>query len=563
MKFFKRHIRRLSRRQKIILFFALIFLVFLFFFAIFLGPFRSFFWDTPSLAGFPFPKRYLVMLQNNNEIRPSGGFLSGYGTVRMTFGIPSVDFSDSYSISTSEYVTPPYPFEKLIGDDPFYTGWQFRDANFSPDFETSAKQVLAFYNMQYPKERFHGVVALDFNVVEDILRVLGGVEVEGDTVTADNFFILVQRRSKDIDTHSEEALEGRKGFLPLFANVLAKRIIFSPFKYSAVMNVLEKNLNEKHVLLFSEIERLQNKYEAKGWSGAVDANVGDDFLHINIANIGGRKADRYVDKRYEYRVRFRNDGPVQAQIRQTFTHYGDYNLQSDRYQAYIRTYVPLGSRLTRSKTDAIDQVQFGEELGAQYYGNTIVMMPGERRELLYEYDLPENIVADDYVLQLMKQAGASGDDYSVVIQMPNDSSFIFDESDAPFDVKENIGFWQGKLYGDLTLRAQKQGDTFAPIIQWQEFRNLRTIEIRFNELLNPEIASDISRYLVFDKNYADERSDNIRVDYAWLDGMDLLLQVSGISNTPGERYGVRMSGVEDLSGNVIEPNPKEVTVVRR
>ena len=563
MKFFGRSLRKLTLKQKIAGLIVGVILIVMFLTAVMMGPFRLFFWNIPSLAGLPIPKSYLVLLQNNNELRPGGGFLSGYGVVRMTWGFPGVDFKDSYSISTSDYVNPPYPFEKLIGDDPFYTGWQFRDANFSPDFETSTKQAVAFYTMQNPKANFQAVIAMDFEVVEDLLRTIGGVEVEGELFTADNFFIKVQRSSKDIDLHDEEALENRKGILSQIAQGLVKKMIFSPHRYGSFVQVIKRNLDEKHVLLYSSKEELQSKFVARGWNGKIQGKPGEDYLHINVANIGGRKADRYVQKRYEYTVSFPYEGLAHVRLIETFTHQGGYNLQSDRYQAYVRTYVPLGSKLTRSNVDAIDQVQIEEELGATYFGNTLKMMPGERRTFIYEYDLPASVISEDYILNLSKQAGVIGDDYYVTVRMPNDYEIASEGSDEPLLIRENIATWRGDLSEDISLRVQKGADTSPPLIQWQQFRNLRTIEIRFNEDLDPESIVDISNYEIVDKNHADQVRDNIRVTQAWLDEKDLLLGITGINYVPGERYAVRLKGLRDLSGNVISPDPREITVVQR
>lgn len=563
MNIFRRQIRKLNGKQKFVLFLAGVFVVLLFIFGVVLGTFRNFFWDTPFLAGFPLPKKYLVLLQNNNELRPGGGFLSGYGVIKMTWGVPSVRFSDSYTISTSDYVTPPYPFVEFIGDDPFYTGWQFRDANYSPDFETSVKQILAFYNMQYPNDRFHAVVAMDFEVIENLLRVLGGVTADSNVFTAENFFINIQRASKDIDLHNEEELAERKSILASFASALMKKIIFSPLRYGAVLGVLEESLNEKHMLLYSSSEGLQSKFAKRGWDGKMHFVSGEDFLHVNVANIGGRKADRYVQKRFEYTVSFPLEGQARVRLIETFTHQGDYNLQSDRYQAYVRTYVPLGSRLVRSDTDSVDSVFVGEELRAQYYGNMLKMMPGERRVFVYEYDLPVNILPENYVLRLAKQAGVIGDDYLVTIRMPNDHPVLDEGSDVTLWKRENVATWQGALSRDIVLRVQKGADVSSPLIQWQQFRNAKTIEIRFNEDIDPESISVLSNFSVVDKNFANSMKDDISVANAWMDGKDLLLSLKGLNYISGERYAVTLKNIKDLSGNYLEPNPREITVVQR
>lgn len=563
MRLLPRHLKKLSFRQKIILVCALVLLFLLFWFAVILGPFRTFFWHVPSMSGFLGPQKYLILLQNESELRPTGGFISAYGVLTMAFGIPFLEFHDSYDISTKTYVEPPYPFKNLIGNDPFYGGWQFRDANFSPDFPTSVQQILNFYNKQYPEVKFAGVIALDFTVIEDMLRHFGDMEVSGTVFTAQNFFINIQRASKNIDLHDEEALKNRKGILSEFGKKLMSRVIFSPTSYSSMFDIFEKNLHEKHIQIYFNSPSLQKKLEKRMWNGVVFAPSGSDFLHINVANIGGRKADRYVQKRYEYTVTFPINESGRVKLTERFIHQGDYNLQSDRYQAYIRTYVPFGSKLVRSSTDATDKVQIGNELGATYFGNTIVMMPGEQRELVYEYTLPEDIHPESYALALKKQAGVIGDDYLVTVRMPNDHPVTDKNSDQSFTISENIAVWRGLLSSDLNLRLQNGADVSPPMILWQRFRSPTVLEIRWNEDISPGAVTSLAGFTVNDLNNADQVTESVSVTRASLEGRDLLLRLSGMGQVVGEHYRITLRNVSDISGNMTDPNPLEITAVYR
>src|SRR6185295_16659159 len=99
-----------------------------------LGPFRTFFWNTPGLAGIGSAKNYLILLQHENELRPTGGFITSFAILSLHWGIPYIEFLNS------EEVTIPNPREKgpeaiesIFGTDPKYAGWVFRDSNFSLD----------------------------------------------------------------------------------------------------------------------------------------------------------------------------------------------------------------------------------------------------------------------------------------------------------------------------------------------------------------------------------------------------------------------------------------------
>ena len=50
--------------------------------------------------GSPLPKRYMVIMQNDKEIRPTGGFWTNYATFKIQEGLLQSDFTskDFYSI---------------------------------------------------------------------------------------------------------------------------------------------------------------------------------------------------------------------------------------------------------------------------------------------------------------------------------------------------------------------------------------------------------------------------------------------------------------------------------
>src|SRR5690606_16273709 len=297
-----------------------------------LGPFRSFFWNIPYLMGALGPKTYLVLLQNNNELRPTGGFITAIAEVHTLFGFPSIEVNDSYSIpNPPQRQNAPNAFEYLIGqNDPFFAGWTIRDANFSPDFSQSAKDVIALYNQAYPDKYIHGVFSVDFAVIEKLLEIYGPIAVEDVIFDADNFFINSQRISKDIDTHNVEQLKNRKNILKPFANTLIKEIASSPSRYSKLFEELYRLTQQKHLLAYTSAEGLEKKFEDHRLTGAMKIpEVNSDFLHVNIANIGGRKADRYLQKNIRYRADFSNPQQHLSTLEISLEHLGSYNIQSD------------------------------------------------------------------------------------------------------------------------------------------------------------------------------------------------------------------------------------------
>jgi len=531
-----------------------------------LGPFRPFFWNIPYLMGFFGPKSYLVLLQNNNELRPTGGFITAVAEVNMLFGYPSIEVKDSYQIPNPPQKQPaPKPFEYFIGQrDPFFAGWTLRDANFSPDFAKSSQDIITLYQQAYPDRSIDGVFSIDFKVIEKLLEMYGPLTVEDVTFDQDNFFMHSQRISKNIDTHNVEQLESRKNILKPFANSLINEILKSPSLYRSLFHELFVLSEQKHVLVYTQADSLQQKFKAHDLTGTLQSpEANSDFIHLNVANIGGRKADRYVTKSVRYLADFSNPAQQQSRLEITFEHLGSYNIQSDIYQAYLRLYVPEGSKFMNATGDSLTITQQTNDLGFTVFEDYLRMKPGDKLVLTYHYQLPETILAQDYQLQIVKQPGVEDQYWQVAVKQLNDSSMKNGNSSTPLSIRENLAFWQGKLDLDENFHVVQTADTQAPIVLWQRFETLSRINVRFNELIDTSTALDKLNYRIIDKNEKNSTTDEVRITSVVFEDRDLWITVEGITDQPEEHYELSLGSIQDIHGNLTDPNPLIRTLVQR
>ena len=123
----------------------------------------------PELMGLNGPRRYLIMAQNQDELRPTGGFISGAGFLEIEDGeIKRLDFMDANVVDAWEepgkvggalakpYDAPPQPLHDFMLLGLFL----FRDANFWPDFAVSGQKAMDFYAYGRDVEPLDGVMAL-------------------------------------------------------------------------------------------------------------------------------------------------------------------------------------------------------------------------------------------------------------------------------------------------------------------------------------------------------------------------------------------------------------------
>ena len=565
---------KLKTRRKIIKIFLLFLLILLISAGLIvynvLGPLRIFFWNTPYLFGFLGPKTYLVLLQNNNELRPTGGFITAAAEVNFLFGFPSLTVFDSYQVPNPNPKIPaPEPFEFLIGqNDPFFAGWTFRDANFSPDFAQSSKDVMTLYKSAYPDRNIDGVIAIDFDVIEGLLKLYGPITIDDIRFDENNFFINSQRISKDIDTHNVDELKSRKNILQPFFQTLKSSIISSPGQYGKLSSDIYKLLREKHIMAYSSSESFQAKIENNNFGNRViNEDLSSDFLHVNIANIGGRKADRYVTKDIKYLADFSNPDSMISRLEIRLEHLGSYNIQSDIYQAYIRIYAPLNSELTGSTGDTLKSTEAGNDLNLTVLADYIRLKPGETLTLSYTYKIPPRVIPEDYKLKIIKQPGIQNQNWQLAVKHMNDSSMEnvpnIDRDYIKFDIRENLALWRGILDQDSYFRLFKDTDKKGPIILWQKFIDLNTVNVRFQELVDTSTALNIANYQISDLNKNNPTSDTVTVSKVKFEGRDLWLTISGATGQDEEFYELTIKDVQDFNGNIISPNPLTRTLVQR
>ncbi|MGC8874765.1 MAG: DUF4012 domain-containing protein, partial [Chloroflexia bacterium] len=122
-------------------------------------------------------RRYLLVGQNNYELRATGGFMGSMGTLLLENGeIRALDYRRSYDWDNPhrEKIQPPLPYVRYMR----FGAWFIRDANFAPDFPTTARTLQMFWEKD-GHEPVDGVIAVDLTAVQMLLEALGPVEVPG------------------------------------------------------------------------------------------------------------------------------------------------------------------------------------------------------------------------------------------------------------------------------------------------------------------------------------------------------------------------------------------------
>ncbi len=386
----------------------------------------------PVLAGYPDKSTFLVMFQNSDELRPTGGFLGTYGILEVESGdILRFDTHDIYHMDMPVQnilnIIPPEPIKEYLIDK-----WYMRDSNWSPDWPTAAQRIEWFYHKENallpPKNQinnfegeFDGVIGITPEFVKSLLALVGPVEIEGHIYNQNNFTDLLQYRVEQEFVELKIPHWERKEVIGDIAKELKIKLFNLPFnKWKEIIYLMNDNIYRKNILVYLQNEQLENLSKEFGWSGEVK-NVEGDYLMIVDSNMGAYKTDAVMSKSISYNLEESANG-LFAKLRINYAHNGQLNWKTTTYKSYTRIYVPSGSNLI--KVEGFDsKLAVGKEFNKTYFGGYFKVKPGEMDSIYIEYKLPESIKkqvdSGQYELYIQKQPGNIVKEATIDLNMKN------------------------------------------------------------------------------------------------------------------------------------------------
>jgi hypothetical protein len=421
----------------------------------------------PGLLGAGGPRTCLIVAQNNQELRATGGFISGVGELYIERGkISLMTFDDSYAVDNFEvpHDLAPADFQATMGGQL----WFFRDANWDVDFPTSARRMVEIYSRDRGVQA-GGVVALDLTALQGLVDATGPIQVEGieGVVTGANVLQVIQAQWGEPGGGSgQEWWLHRKDFMGEIARAAMDRLMagegLEPVKLA---RTLKKALDEKHILLYLADPQAADLLRRRNWDGAVAAPpVPFDALLVVDSNVGFNKVDPNVERSIHYQVDLSAEEGPQARVTLTYhnhsartveaciqeARYGDvYADMMDRcYWDYVRVYVPAGSQLLEEpglplpagsllarSNDALPQHSLSSPTltGGDWtaWAAFFDLAPGAERTLTFDYQLPTCVLehrSDSlirYRLRIQKQPGTEAVPLRVEITLPPGAELVW------------------------------------------------------------------------------------------------------------------------------------------
>lgn len=249
---------------------------------------------------------WVVVLQNNDEVRATGGFPGSYVLLNFDTGIlKEIVVEDIYDADGqfSGYIDAPSGIREYTSGD---KGLRLPDANWWPDFPTSAQTMLQFFALG-DKRNIAGVVALNLSTAKTILHLTGPLllpdyQIE---VTEENVGEVLRAERSEFFPGSTQ----KKHILQLTLTQLKQRLIeLSPEKQLQLLTLLQSQVKEKEVQIYStnpETQSLLSKYFLTGELNQKSIKNSEvlqvcNCIPISLAlvesNVGINKVNKYVTR---------------------------------------------------------------------------------------------------------------------------------------------------------------------------------------------------------------------------------------------------------------------------
>ncbi len=463
---------------------------------------------------------------NEAELRPCGGFVTAYGTIR-PFS-PHLEIKNVYTLSDENFGSTLFPVDKVTPD------MRFWDLGIHPDMEQCHESFLKSYN-SIADQKVEKIIFVNFSIIEDIFKKLGSVSIGDKEIKASELFGYLTRAVADVDRHDETSLDNRKQPLVDLGGGLIWDLLISPIDLWRITNSFDDYLDSGELYV-------------SGISPEMRPSPTDFF--VIEWNLGGAKTSRFLNK--EVRISAREVLPSKWNI---------------DFEFIAKNIGGIDEPLSQT-WKGVFEFQFPEFLGGSHSFDDVQIVPGElfKKQFSFKY---EGNLSEISIFRHRGQRLFANIDISLFPQK------VFD--DATFKSHENVGHF----YGEITLPRKtftwnEKQDILPPFVTLHEIIPSEVVpfeiepkekqffvEVHFNE--TSQLTNDFSVTLM-DRDFSNSSiSENPQMQTFKLLDNNRTLIMSFFQEAPqfNERYYLEISGVADKWGNEMKKEKRTVIDKRK
>lgn len=380
----------------------------------------------PQLVGEQSRKTYALVFQNNQELRPTGGFIEAIAILTFEKGtLLSQKIYSSYEIDKlmPGEIAAPQEIAQYTGEKRL----TFFETNWEPDLPTAAEKIRFFVEKSLGST-INGVLTIDLFGMQHLLELTGPLDIPeyNEIVTSKNIFERVESHSEVVLVPNAQQREYRALLLEKF---IQKVIGLTDEKAVGLISALLNNFNSRAMQFSVADPVIQAGLQNMGWTGSIitppcptefSTPCFIDTFMIVETNVGVNKANAYITRTSAHHVDLEKNAA-------RHTHSLDLeNISTSgawpkgTYKTYVRSYLPAAAHDILVTADSVQipssAITISQQFGKKIVGfaTEIPIQTKKKIKITYVVDI-KNIVSEQpsYVFVYQKQAGLPQD--SVVI----------------------------------------------------------------------------------------------------------------------------------------------------
>lgn len=399
---------------------------------------------------------WLVLFQNSDELRATGGFAGSYALVTFNQGKPEeIVIEDIYDADGQfkGYIEPPHGIKEYTSSN---QGLRLPDANWDPDFAQSAQTILQFFALGN-KRNITGVIAINLAVGESLLKTTGPVWLPdyNQTISADNLHTVLR---EERDQFFPGSIQKKHILSQTFAVMRQKLGSMSAAEQFKVMQVLFNHMRTKDIQAFSISPELQTMFSRYGMIGSLELNPNITMVGTPIcqslqsitqcpiqptlfflveSNVGINKANQYIMRTVKLEndqtgeltatIHFTNSGPISSKtlLSETVPNLNPkIQVAENGYANYQRVLVSPTLQLVKVQANGQEVKQIDQETitdtngqNVTQYGFLITVVPESQQDVILTFKRSNSdFQLTNTPLFILKQSGLPTTQYTIVTQ---------------------------------------------------------------------------------------------------------------------------------------------------
>lgn len=271
----------------------------------------------PQMLGDGGMRTYLLMAQQNAELRSTGGLAGSLGPLYVENGKISVGEFIPGAIDLGEEAS--LYGEVTAEEDALFTNRmanRITDTNFNPDFPRVAHFAKGLYEAG-TGQKVDGVIAIDPVFLQYLLSLAGGVDVAGINVNGDNAAALMLH-----DAYNMLSVEQTDQFFSGVAGLAFKQIMgnLGEVGFSNLFKTLGRGIAEHRLLAWMENPEEEELMTLMGCSGALKDDPAEPELGVYFADETWSKISWYFSSNTHVDEGVKNsDGTTSYHVTTTMT----------------------------------------------------------------------------------------------------------------------------------------------------------------------------------------------------------------------------------------------------